>query len=579
MNVLEYLRKLFRNDPDLSQYDISEGSNYYDLVYKTLETIINSSLMRDVAGWGDIYDINKIDKLTYEDIAHIAAQYGIPAPWSNYSHGNVRLIFNTPITVELPVGTAFSSNAGTFATMNYEVILSRYLESNTKTSDGKYQSQPITVYNPGGQSAKANTLGLISLSILELARVENDEINNGTAGSGKEVLASMIRAAVRGIATGTEESVGALMRHLCPDVTAVEVVTADDEFMTRDLMVNAYVYGAPATNQQSFHNKVYGNNVTNKNIAYYGAIYAPDPPDIDALYGKTELSQYQYINLGNEDSAPLAVNTDNIFVDSFASYNNFGATCALDYGLTNGDNFFYAHGAYWIDPGSSVNLEGYDTEDALHKTQVIIRDVVARVYDLVSIAVALDGITYTVTMASNAEDIMDKLRPGQTVELNWVRLLGREEFDVTVTIETVDTGALSFTFTSADPVLTGTCAATHPGVAMWNEYQIVGMFNLELTAVTASMPDDISTQIGGGWIVSEHGYPVGMKVSDKEVYVENEVLVMGGETGSIQDPLRDVVVKGGVARFKGAVLKAISITRPYSAGLPIQVVNTEQMER
>lgn len=165
------------------------------------------------------------------------------------------------------------------------------------------------------------------------------------------------------------------------------------------------------------------------------------------------------------------------------------------------------------------------------------------------------------------------------MELNWVRLLGKEEFDVTVTIETVDTGALSFTFTSADPVLTGTCAATHPGVAMWNEYQIVGMFNLELTAVTASMPDDISTQIGGGWIVSEHGYPVGMKVSDKEVYVENEVLVMGGETGSIQDPLRDVVVKGGVARFKGAVLKAISITRPYSAGLPIQVVNTEQMER
>lgn len=577
MTVLEYLRKLFRNDPDLSQYDISEGSNYYDLVYKTLEIVLNSSLMRDVAGWGDIYDINNLDKLSYEDIAHIAAQYGIPAPWTNFSYGNVRLIFNTPITVELPLGTVFSSNAGAFATMSYESILSKYLESNTKTSDGKYQSQPIAVYSPSGQYAKANSLGLVNLSILELARIENDEINNGTAGADKEVLASMIRATVRGIATGTEESVDALMRYLCPDVTAVEVVTGDDELMTRDLMVNAYIYGAPAMNQQSFHNKIYGNNVTNKNIAYRGTLYDAEPPDIDSLYGKTELSQYQYINLGNEDAAPLVVTTDNEFVDSFASYNNFGATCALDYGVTNGDNFFYAHGAYWIDPGSSVNLEGYDIDDILHKTQVIIRDAVARNHDIVSIGV--DGVTYTVTLAADAADIIGRLRPGQIIDLNWVRLVGEAEFDLTVTVDAVDTGTLSFTFISADPVLTGTCEAEYPGNAMWSEYQIVGLFNLDLTAVTASMPDDISIQIGGGWIVSEHGYPVGMKVSDKEVYVENEVLVMGGETGSIQDPLRDVVVKGGLGRFTAAVLRAMSVKRPNSGVQPIPVVNTDEMER
>jgi len=576
MTILEYLRKLFRNDPDLSQYDISEGSNYYDLVYRTLEIVLNESLLQDVVGWADVYDINKVDQLSYVDIAHIAAQYGIPAPRTNYSFGNVRLIFNTPVTVELPVGTMFSSNSGTFSTMSYESVLSRYLESNTRTSDGKYQSQPITVVSYSGQNAKANSLGLVNLSITELARIENDEINNGTAGVDKEILASMIRATMRGIATGTEESVDALMRHLCPDVTAVEVVTGGDEFMTRDLMVNSYIYGAPAMNQQSFHNKIYGNNVTNKNIAYRGTLYDPEPPDIDSLYGKTELSQYQYINLGNEDAAPLTITTDNEFVETFASYNNFGATCALDYGITSGDNFFYAYGAYWIDPGSSVNLEGYDVEDALHKTQVIIRDVVARNYDIVGIDI--DGTTYTVTLAADASDIIGNLREGQIIDLNWVRIIGEPEFDLTVVVDSVDTEALSFDFTeSIVPVAVGNCESEYPGKAMWHEYQIVGTFNLDLDAVTATMPDDISTQIGGGWIVSEHGYPVGMKISDKEVYVENEVLVMGGETGSIQDPLRDVVAKGGIGRFVAAVLRAMSIKRPDSHIQPVPVINTDEI--
>lgn len=577
MTILEYLRKLFRNDPELQQYDISEGSNYYDLVYRTLEIVLNESIMRDVIGWGDIYDVNRLDMLTYEDIAHIAAQYGLPAPWTNYSYGDVRLIFNTPVNVEMPIGTIFSNNTAVFATSSDEVILARYLEANTKTSDGKYQSQPITVYSPNGQTAKANSLGNINMTITELARIENDEIKNGSNEASKEVLASMIRSTMRGIAAGTEESVSALMRVLCPAVNAVEVVTGSDEFMTRDLMVNSYIYGAPAVNEQSFHNKVYGNNATNKNIAYYGTMYDSEPPDIDSLYGKTELSQYQYINLGNEDAAPLTITTDNQFVDTFASYNNFGATGRLDYGITNGDTFFYAHGAYWIEPGASVNLEGYDEEDVLHKTQVIIRDVVPRNYDIISILSA-GGDYYEVTLGTGASDIMTKLRPGQIIELNWVRIVGENEYDLEVVVDSVDTGANSFIFSSLDPVVTGMCEAAYPGKAMWHEYQIVGILNLELDAVTVSMPDDISTQIGGGWIISEHGYPVGMKISDNEIYVENETLVMGGDTGSIQDPLRDVVMKGGLGRFIASVLRSMSVKR-HDAPQPVPIVNTNEMVR
>lgn len=589
MTILEYLRKLFRDDPVLRNYDISEGSNYYDLVYMTLNNVLSQSLVSDIVGYADIYDINKLENLSYNDVAVIAAQYGIPAPFTNYSSGDVRLIFNTPVDVTLPVGTVFEANGNKFLTSSYESVLAKYLESNTKTADGKYQSQPITVYNSSGANVEADTLGITSLAVPELARIENDAITNGTAGSSKEILASLVRAIVRGLHSGTEASITAMLRTLYPNLTAVEVVSGSDDLMTRNLMINAYAYGVPAESNQDFRNKVYGNNATNPNLAFYGTSETEEPPDIDSLYGRTELSQYQYINVGNEDSAPLLITTDNEFIDTFAVSNNIGATAGLDCGVTEGDNYFYAYGAYWIEPGISVNLEGDDIGLLLHKTQVIVRDVAYRIYNIASIESTEDPLIYRLYLDEDADEIYDKIKEGQIIDLKWVRIIGEDDYDITITVdamgeETTTGGESSFyiEFSTGESIATGDCDPTYPGKAIWNEYQIVGTFSLTLTDVSASIPDDISVQIGSGWIVSEHGYPVGFRVSDNAVYVENERVVMGGDTGSIRDPFKDMVMKGGVGRFVGAVLRALLLRRTgglHDEAIPVVDEYDEMMDR
>lgn len=579
MTILAYLQKLFSDDPELANIDISEGSNYYDLVYKTLNTVLGQSAAASIIEAADRYNLNRDIELSYDELANIASQYGIPASYSNYSSGDVTVIFNSPVDVTLPAGTIFQSNTNIFYTRNEEVILSRYLESNTKTPDGKYQSQPISVYSNSGNTVVANELGLASLPVEEIARVEHAAINTGTTGGTTTELASMIRAFMRGISNGAEESVSALIKMLYPSVTAVEIVKPGDENMTRDKMINTYIYGEPAVNEQSFKNKVYGNVRTNKNVAYRGTSATADPPNIDALYGKTELSQYQYIMLGDSDLAPLAISTDNTFIDTFSTTNNIGARTYLDCGVTEGEDYFYAHGTEWLEPGSSVNMEGDDGEGDLRKIQVIIRQVIARAYDLVSID--QDGLgptQYRVTMDSLASEIMGKLKEGQTIGLKWVRIT-EEDFDLDVTIDEVEEGGETFLFTSEDAVPTGECDETYPGKATWTEYQIVGLFSLTLVEVIASVPDDISSQIGGGWFISEHGYPVGFKVANNSVYTQAGRVVLGGSTGSIQDPLKDIILNGGVGRFVGAVLRSMSVRRPRWEQItqPIPIVNTDQI--
>ena len=37
MNIKEYIRKAFRDDPELADYDISPGSNLHDMIIVPLE--------------------------------------------------------------------------------------------------------------------------------------------------------------------------------------------------------------------------------------------------------------------------------------------------------------------------------------------------------------------------------------------------------------------------------------------------------------------------------------------------------------------------------------------------------------
>lgn len=614
MDISKYILKAFRDDPELRNYDISPGSNLNDMVIKPLEAVFEAGIKSFITTDASHYDINNLTNDSYGWVVRLARQYGIAAPIYNSSVGYVTFIFNSGATdIRVPSGTQLEGPEGViYHTIGEEYVLSSYLLANPITEDGYYQSQPIYVENPDGIGVPENSLWIRTISNQGMAGVRHAAIANGTTPYGTEQLASLIKAMIKGIYNGTEQSVEMMIRHACPSIGSIKIVKAGDDGMTRDRLVNAYIYGSPEANRQSFINKIYGDNQTNKNNAYYGYSGAPTPPSIDALYGKTELSQYQYIKLGDDDTVPVTIGTSNIYMDTFSTHNNLNAQHDIDNIISEGDTFFYSYGNDWLVPGNMVNIQGYSytgalppmttesgttgessttgyepttttipSELTLTNIQAMIRDITFRSFDIVS--VTLDGGTgyYIVEIADMDIATYRNLREGMVFDLKWVRITdptGGREYDLRVSIaqdgipEDWTLGNIEIAINEAAPSV-GTCDIDAPGKAQWLEFNIVGSFTMDLYYPSVSAQENIATQLGEGWIASEHGYPVGYTLIDNEIYVQNEVVVLGGQPGAVDNPLRDMIYQNGISRFIAAILRSLKVKnpgRPYIEAVPIE---------
>lgn len=614
MDITKYIGKAFADDPELNGYDISPGSNLYDMVIKPLKAVFDTGIKSFITTDASHYDINNVTADGYGWVVRLARQYGIAAPVYNSSVGYVTFLFSTAESdVHIPAGTQLEGPESViYHTLNDDYVLSSYLLANPMTDDGYYQSQPIYVENPDGQGVGENSLWVRTMGERSLVGVRHAEIADGTASYSTTQLTSLIKAMIKGIYNGTEESVEMMIRHACPSIKTIKIVKAGDDGMTRDRLVNAYIYGAPAENRQSFFNKIYGDNQTNKNNAYYGFTDSAMPPSIDALYGKAELSQYQYIKLGDDDAVPVTVGTSNIYMDTFSTHNNLNAQHDIDNNISEGDTLFYSYGNDWIVPGNMVNIQGYSytgalppmttesgttgessttgyepttttipSELTLTNIQAMIRDITFRSFDIVSVTLDEGTGEYIVEIADMDIATYRNLREGMVFDLKWVRITGGREYDLRVSIaqdgipEDWTLGNIEIAINEAAPSV-GTCDPAAPGKAQWLEFNIVGSFTMDLYYPSVSAQENIATQLGEGWLVSEHGYPVGYTIIDNEIYVQSETVVLGGQPGAVDNPLKDMIYQNGISRFINAVLKSLKVKNPGQPFIEVMPIDDSE---
>lgn len=591
MNIKEYIRKAFRDDPELADYDISPGSNLHDMIIVPLEKVFEDGIKTFLRTDASQYDINNTDNMTYGQLVRMARQHGIAAPSYNASTGHIVFLFNSAASdIVIPAGTQIKGGGAMYYVLGEEHVLSSFLQSNPQTEEGYYQSQPIHIESPDGIGVSENQLNVTNLNSPYLAGMRHPAIPGGTSPLSDAQLSSLIKATIQGIYNGTAQSITAMINNIEPTIKNIKVVVAGDKLMTRDRLVNAYIYDAPAKNRQDFNGKVYGDNKTNKNNAYYGFGDSATPPSIDALYGKTEISQYQYICISNYDAFPVTISTSNIFMDTFASNNTLFAQHSVDNPIGAGDTSFYSYDNTWVQPGNTVNMQGKVMTDepipveVLSNMQVMVRDVIYKRFDITAISETLG--LYSVTISGLDTETYKNIREGMIFDLKWVKLIGKTEFNGTVSIAP---GGIPTNWVSGDIVIgvnedaeSGLLVGTGTGKAEWIEYRIMGAFTENMTDAFVSAPENIATQVGGGWITSEHGYPIGHTIIDNEIYVENEIAVLGGQPGIVDNPVKDIIYQNGIPRFVSAVLNSIKVRKTKSQEQAIAIVDagsTQEMER
>jgi len=527
MNIKEYILQVFSEDPALSEYDVSEGSAYYDLIVspmlKVLDDGVDINILQDFSAG---LDITNYKETTIENLQNLGENYSIAKNYENVSFGYVDLYFNSAVDWLIPANTEITSLDTTFYISATTNITEAYLKSHREGSNYVYTG--LKVYSPEGTTVSANVLNSVEGSPLELIKIKHPSITNGTRTYTKEDYYGIISQSLNNRQLINKNGIQYLAKTQFPNIRSIDVVGKGDVNMERDVLYNMSVGSNQEKVISDFSGKILFNIKNNASKAFVYLLSATEVNSEILTSDTMEILQVFYNLIGQEDGAGLTVSTENIMHDNFnTSSSTIGEIETIPSAVALTDTSVNVEDYTGFLPGTVINIIGTDGESpTLHtvKTQRKVEQ-----------TVTVSGSTITLSEA------IEYLKVGGKVSI-----LG--------SVYTVLTIPTSTTITVTSPP-TGTQILD---VYFVDTYTPIG------TTYTAGAYFEIvegeGFLIGNGWVKSEHAMPVGKYLNPREVMVENNQLVLGNTVTSYAgNYVREVISKAGIESFVKAITDSVSL--------------------
>jgi len=544
VNIREYVTQLYAATPGLENYDISEGTNIYDLIIEPLigifEEILQSEdidVMRDMLAWDSMSDV------PLETLKRYAMMIGVSVTEKQASSGILTLFFSEPIDLTIQEGTKFSYQGIEFATTEKheltESILSAKIDGNRH-----YYYEGIYVVNQNGDNVISNVLGYMEGAPSQLIKITHPAIIDGIKEDTHATLIQKIRNKMLAATATGEAGMTDLIHTHYPDVD-VTIIGPGDNKMERDLIYNMIPGTTKFKSEVTFNGKTRRNNVINASEAYFMVVNESDFDNAfipDDIY---EISQGRYLAITEEMDSVAIFNSGGIMTESFTqSSERIGLTsmllsvvAAMTRYLTVEDKRLYSEG----------DLVNVSDRSGAQPTQ---NGVVEGVESVASDGEMVDATTITVD-----NDMTGFILPGAKLYI---------EYEGDTYVAYVDT-ITEDTITTTEEI--GIDAEEEVSITSYR-VTLYNNLSLEVTASGDVYVDVLNAEglyIGEGWIKSEHGMPIGTCISDNEIMVVDNELVMGmNVTGQEFNLIKHVFLKYGINQVVHKVLSKTGIKMHWS---------------
>jgi hypothetical protein len=357
MNIREYIISKYRENPALAGYDLSEGTNIYDLVIAPL-----SFFFEDALGSGEIRlasemrEWDSLSELTLDEIKNIARMNYIEPAAKSESTTLITLHFTSPVEWTIPAGAKLSYGQAIFAVRDEVVITEKILLSNLDSVSGLYRYGGIYVTNEHGDSVPQNTLGYMDGAPAELVKITHPAATNGVVDDDKPTLINKMRRRALSITGGGVNSITALINALYPGV-GVDVVAPGDERMRRDIVYNLVSGDSMPVMESNYRGKIRGTVTYNKSMAYMTTLTEDEMSAAFSPESAYEFAQGHYLAITDDVDSVATMSTGNILYERFTqSSEKIGNTSALTGTIAIGDRDISVANGSLYGPGDIIQI-------------------------------------------------------------------------------------------------------------------------------------------------------------------------------------------------------------------------------
>lgn len=251
-DVLTYIiNKILETDADI---DVRPGSAIHDLLISPLFSILNP-FVRTQESLIDLLTLKDPNSMSEIEMDHLASNFFITRLDGSKVTGNIRLYYDRPVNVDIPIGTRFSTadGKGFYTKQSYSV---HKVDMASNLEGSQYYAGDILVEaeNSGTEyEVPANSITITDQVSVVPSRIRNPRAFTG--GSIKESnvdLAQRIRDTFINNAMMSPYGIEKTLRSLYNNIRDIEVIGAGSPYMTRD------VYAVPGTNISNFLGKITG---------------------------------------------------------------------------------------------------------------------------------------------------------------------------------------------------------------------------------------------------------------------------------------------------------------------------------
>lgn len=544
MNPKTYIESLFRATPGLELYDITPGTNIWDLVVAPLKQIFEDALgtgelasIEEMRAWETLYDV------PLEYLKKLATIRGVHLRESNASSTLVTLYFSSPIDWDIPAGATLSSGESVFTVRDNVSITKGMLEARID-GRGLYYYPDLYVYSTAGDNLDENLLGYMTNAPAELMSIEHPAITNGIADETATTIIEKLKDKDRSITAASAYSIKALLSRYLPGVD-ITVVTHGSARMTRDMVYNM-VPGAITPQQElTYLGKIRRNIVTNPNQAYFASVPVADISQALDDDPDKEFTQGQYLSISEAIDDTVILSTENILNETFTlSSEKIGETSALLAINDTYKRYLYVESDSKYEAGDAVNIADriatYPTQNG------VVEEIAAYTQSGGTYAI----ITRTITLV---DDVADTVVAGMKINVI------QGETGYLCYVESVGTKTIVLKDALGE-IGDLTEVATDIG------YNIVKLYNnlSIIPAVYTNMYVDIvnaeGLYVGPGWIKSEHGMPVGTYINENQIVVINNELVMGSNVASKEiNVIKQVFLRYGLSSLVSRIFECMDM--------------------
>jgi hypothetical protein len=564
MDVKKFIEQVFAEDGTLNNYDITEGSNIYELFILILINLFDTKITGDmIDSEADSLDISNYSNLTLSQIKRLASNHLVRERFSNKTTGNIDLHFSSPVEWTLSAGDKLYSGQKEF-----EILEDRILRNTTEDytiEDGLYVYKNILVINHAGDEISQNTLGLIDGAPAELIKVTHLDMATGTKDYTAEEYHDLIVKSLSNRQLLSKDGMEFLIKQNFSGLKSISVIGAGHNDMVRDILYNTLISDGEYVHTSDFVGKLKSKveAVASKAFFLYreAASLSDEIDPLDAV----EFKQPNYNTISFNDGNIVEFSTEDVIKESFTQSSEvIGEIEDILSDIAITDVYINILSAAGFEDGNIINI--IDPSDTNPTRTAIIKEVSTKRLDVVSIA---SGTPDTIEVSGIIHS--DYLRAGAKFYIR-----GGTDDGELCTIASISEGASNTTIsltTSGTLTTDATPSSVTIEMALIEVYnQIGGVFAASDSCYIENVIGE-GFNIGNSWIKSEHGMAIGQYIHPREAMVISGELVLGStNTDFAGNLLIDMIIRTGTSKFIDAVKKSIRVVLSPTENPPISVV-------